>query len=154
MATAGGKVLKTDLDEVLTVLNNARNKWGLASTTLSNFGVGYLVQSSHMSTIVTGLNQAISASKAPVVTSDLPSYAVGQLIKASLLELIKTKAMTVYNYCSCNCDNCSCNCNRCSCNCDNCSCDCDRCSCNCDRCSCNCDNCCDYCTESHDDAMF
>lgn len=136
MATVGGIVYKVDVDGVLATLNSARTRYGLASTTLTNLGIGNLISSAHISTMKTGLDQIIATVGATgsIITTDIVDYGVGGTVKANLLNLISTKSTAAYNFCSCNCDRCSC--------------DCDRCTCNCDRCPCNCDDwCCDYCTD-------
>lgn len=133
MASAGDKIQKTDIDGILTTLNKARNKWSLTSITLTNANVGDKALSSHISTLVTGLQQAINSSGASnIVTSDITNYGVGEKIKPNLLTLLETKSTSVYNHCRCNCDRCSCD----------------------SQCGCNCNNCCDYCTVDPNDGNF
>lgn len=140
------------VQEVLTQINKARNKYGLSSISQVE-SVGGITMSSEVARLQQAIAQAKSASGSPANITGIKDYSKGDLITGTLMDLMYNKAVEIYNYCACDCNRCSCDCNYCSCNCDRCSCvsycscDCDYCSCDCDRCvcvsqcSCNCDRC-------------
>jgi len=131
-------IVSSDAASTLSMINAARTKWGLGTVSKTFTGV---IKASDIQYLKDRVIEANDESGAEADVNSLTSFVVGQPIRVSILELLKSLSTEITNYCTCNA-RCSCNCNyACTCNCDY-ACTCDaRCSCN-GRCSCNCDYAC------------
>ena len=121
-------VTSVHLSTTLTKINQARTRWGLASTSISDAAAGNLILSSHIANMKTYLQQAITRAGAPYNLNSVINFEAGKNIVPNLLVTLHDTAVSTYNYCHCTCDYDDCDC-HCTCDYDNC---CDDCHCTCD----------------------
>ena len=135
--TQGQNAIWSDINSILTRVNSARTKHGLAKISLTQTEK---IDKNNINTLVTSLIQANNAITSSTVSmTGISTVNSGDIIKAQTVSNIYNKAYEVYNHCTC-VSKCSCNCDYCSCDCDYCSCECDYgCTCDCNyKCSCDC----------------
>lgn len=122
MIGAGNNVSASDITEVLNIINQARRKFSCGDTNIAVAANTTIIQSSQIGDLKASLESVNSISGANKDLNSINNFTAGNAVKASIMDLLKSKANEVYAYCPCNCNNCACD-GRCSCENNFCSCE-------------------------------